>query len=78
MLSPYNVSCIIMCVPACVHVPRAALMPWRQCVKAVREHQVPKIDAPHGKEMGRASERKRESKSERGRYSHLPDKKLRF
>lgn len=33
-------------VCVCVSV----LMPQRQCVKAVREHQVPKIDTPHGKE----------------------------
>lgn len=42
-----------------------------KCVKAVREHQVPKIDTPHGKENGGDGE-------EETRCSHLRDKKPRF
>lgn len=47
-----NDVCVIVCVCATLSVNATA-----ECVKAVREHQVPKIDTPHGKEN---KERERE------------------
>lgn len=63
MLERLNISLCIKCVCMCVSV----LMPQRQCVKAVREHQVPKIDTPHWKEKEGEKEGETEEEEEEKR-----------